>query len=47
MIASIPDIGDNENGTVSIEKAIAAKPHLVILAAWSECAVHHSSIAEI
>ncbi|WP_159952330.1 ABC transporter substrate-binding protein [Rhizobium sp. 18065] len=35
MIASIPDIGDTENGTFSIEKAIAAKPDLIILAAWS------------
>lgn len=35
QIASLPDIGDTETGNFSIEKAIAAKPDLVILAAWS------------
>ncbi len=34
-IENIPDIGDTENGTFSVEKAIATKPDLVILAAWS------------
>jgi len=34
-LAAIPDIGDTENGTFSVEKVIAAKPDLLILAAWS------------
>ncbi|MEZ5773464.1 MAG: ABC transporter substrate-binding protein [Hyphomicrobiaceae bacterium] len=34
-IADLPDIGDTETGNFSIEKAIASKPDLVILAAWS------------
>jgi ABC-type Fe3+-hydroxamate transport system substrate-binding protein len=33
-IADKADVGDTEAGTFSIEKAIAAKPDLVILAAW-------------
>lgn len=41
-INGIPDIGDTENGTFSIEKAIAAKPDLVILAAWSYDALGES-----
>ena len=34
-LAAIPDVGDTENGTFSVEKVIAAKPDLLILAAWS------------
>lgn len=34
-LSSIPDIGNTEDGTFSIEKVIAAKPDLLILAAWS------------
>lgn len=34
-LSSIPDVGNTEDGTFSIEKVIAAKPDLVILAAWS------------
>lgn len=34
-LASIPDIGNTEDGTFSIEKVIAANPDLLILAAWS------------
>lgn len=34
-LASIPDVGNTEDGTFSVEKVIAAKPDLVILAAWS------------
>jgi iron complex transport system substrate-binding protein len=34
-LASIPDVGNTEDNTFSIEKVIAAKPDLVILAAWS------------
>lgn len=34
-LAAIPDIGNTEDGTFSVEKVIAAKPDLVILAAWS------------
>jgi ABC-type Fe3+-hydroxamate transport system substrate-binding protein len=34
-LASIPDIGNTEDGTFSVEKVIAAQPDLVILAAWS------------
>lgn len=34
-IADLPDVGDTENGTFSIEKVIALKPDLVVLAAWS------------
>jgi iron complex transport system substrate-binding protein len=34
-IASLPDVGDTENGTFSIEKVISLKPDLVVLAAWS------------
>ncbi|MCF1464353.1 ABC transporter substrate-binding protein [Agrobacterium vitis] len=34
-LASIPDIGSTEDNTFSIEKVIAAKPDLLILAAWS------------
>ncbi|RDL47633.1 Vitamin B12-binding protein [Ensifer sp. M14] len=34
-IAGLPDVGDTENGTFSVERVIAAKPDLVILAAWS------------
>lgn len=32
---SIPDVGNTEDGTFSVERVIAAKPDLVILAAWS------------
>lgn len=34
-LASIPDVGNTEDSTFSIEKVIAAKPDLLILAAWS------------
>lgn len=34
-LASIPDVGNTEDGTFSIEKVIAARPDLLILAAWS------------
>jgi len=34
-IADLPDVGDTENGTFSIEKVISLKPDLVVLAAWS------------
>lgn len=34
-LASIPDIDSTEDNTFSIEKVIAAKPDLLILAAWS------------
>lgn len=34
-LASIPDVGNTEDNTFSIEKVIAAKPDLLILAAWS------------
>ena len=35
QIADLPDVGDTENGTFSIEKVISLKPDLVVLAAWS------------
>ncbi|MDH6267119.1 iron complex transport system substrate-binding protein [Rhizobium sp. SG_E_25_P2] len=34
-LASIPDVGNTEDGDFSVEKVIAAKPDLLILAAWS------------
>ncbi len=34
-LASIPDVGNTEDGTFSVEKVIAAKPDLLILAAWA------------
>lgn len=34
-LAAIPDVGNTEDGNFSIEKVIAAKPDLLILAAWS------------
>ena len=34
-LAAKPDVGNTEDGTFSIEKVIAAKPDLLILAAWS------------
>ncbi|MFO1210983.1 MAG: ABC transporter substrate-binding protein [Amaricoccus sp.] len=34
-LAAIPDVGDTESGTFSVEKVIAAKPDLLIVAAWS------------
>ena len=34
-IAKLTDVGDTETGNFSIEKAIALKPDLVILSAWS------------
>jgi len=34
-LASIPDVGNTEDSTFSIEKVIAAKPDLLILAAWN------------
>ncbi len=34
-LPTIPDIGDTENGTFSVEKVIATRPDLVILSAWA------------
>lgn len=34
-LSAIPDIGNTEDGTFSVERVIAARPDLVILAAWS------------
>ncbi|WP_244484664.1 hypothetical protein [Rhizobium sp. Root149] len=34
-LSLIPDVGNTEDNTFSIEKVIAAKPDLLILAAWS------------
>lgn len=34
-LSSIPDVGNTEDGNFSVEKVIAARPDLVILAAWS------------
>lgn len=34
-LSSIPDVGNTEDNTFSIEKVVAAKPDLLILAAWS------------
>jgi iron complex transport system substrate-binding protein len=34
-LSSIPDVGTTEDSNFSVEKAIAAKPDLVILASWS------------
>ncbi|WP_455918331.1 ABC transporter substrate-binding protein [Ensifer canadensis] len=34
-LAALPDVGDTENGTFSIEKVLSVKPDLVILSAWS------------
>ncbi|WP_137128998.1 ABC transporter substrate-binding protein [Rhizobium sp. FY34] len=34
-LSSIPDVGNTEDNTFSVEKVIAAKPDLLILAAWS------------
>lgn len=34
-LSSLPDVGNTEDGTFSVEKVIAAKPDLVLLAAWS------------
>lgn len=34
-LKSIPDIGNTEDGSFSVEKIIAAKPDLVILGAWN------------
>lgn len=33
-LSSLPDVGNTEDGTFSVEKVIAAKPDLVLLAAW-------------
>ncbi|NBB47043.1 ABC transporter substrate-binding protein [Rhizobium sp. CRIBSB] len=41
-LSSIPDVGNTEDNTFSIEKVIAAKPDLVILAAWSYDALGES-----
>lgn len=35
QLRSIPDVGNTEDGTFSVEKVLAAKPDLVILAAWA------------
>lgn len=42
QLTNIPDVGDTETGDFSIEKAIAAKPDLVILPAWSYDALGES-----
>ena len=34
-LSAIPDVGNTEDNTFSIEKVVAAKPDLLILAAWS------------
>jgi iron complex transport system substrate-binding protein len=34
-LSSIPDVGNTEDNTFSIEKVVAGKPDLLILAAWS------------
>lgn len=34
-LASIPDVGNTEDGNFSVEKVIAAEPELVILGAWN------------
>ena len=34
-LSTLPDVGNTEDGTFSVEKVIAAKPDLVILAAWA------------
>lgn len=41
-IAELTDVGDTETGNFSIEKAIAVKPDLVILSAWSYDALGES-----
>lgn len=41
-LKDIPDIGNTEDGTFSIEKVIAANPDLVILAAWNYDALGES-----
>ncbi len=41
-LAAIPDVGNTEDNTFSIEKVIAAKPDLLILAAWSYDALGES-----
>lgn len=41
-LASISDVGNTEDNTFSIEKVIAARPDLVILAAWSYDALGES-----
>ncbi|WP_027487028.1 ABC transporter substrate-binding protein [Allorhizobium undicola] len=34
-LSSLPDVGNTEDGNFSVEKVIAARPDLVLLAAWS------------
>jgi ABC-type Fe3+-hydroxamate transport system substrate-binding protein len=41
-IGNLPDVGDTETNTFSIEKVIAAKPDLAILAAWQYDALGES-----
>jgi iron complex transport system substrate-binding protein len=41
-LSAIPDIGNTEDGNFSVEKVIAARPDLVILAAWSYDALGES-----
>ncbi|MCV3739362.1 ABC transporter substrate-binding protein [Rhizobium sp. TRM96647] len=41
-LTAIPDVGNTEDSTFSIEKVIAAKPDLLILAAWSYDALGES-----
>jgi ABC-type Fe3+-hydroxamate transport system substrate-binding protein len=41
-LAAIPDVGNTEDNTFSIEKVIAAKPDLLILAAWAYDALGES-----
>ncbi len=33
-LASLPDVGETENNSFSVEKVLALKPDLVVLAAW-------------
>jgi ABC-type Fe3+-hydroxamate transport system substrate-binding protein len=41
-IANLPDVGDADTGNFSIEKSIAAKPDVAILAAWTYDALGES-----
>ena len=34
-LAALPDVGNTEDGTFSLEKVLALRPDLVVLAAWS------------
>lgn len=43
QLAELPDVGDTENSTMSIEAAIAADPDLVVLAGWQYDALGESA----